>query len=313
MRSQLGAPASRPAAGSGSRSSTCGLPPMPRAADPVDRAPELARRVDVAQERSAARPPTTSTFVRVASPRRRTGASPARARSSGSSTIVDQRRRDRRPLAAGEVARLAPDRAARHHARQLAEQPARRLRVEKITGTSPVATLRDAQLRDGAARRLDARPPPRSSSAGEEARRGPVVAVALLAVGRRRTAARRRTTRSVPRSRREPADVANADRAEHARPNIAPSELVTRVSNASAAASPALRPPDRPRRRRATAPPRPTDPARGRRAPSPRAPAAPRSDRARPAPPARRVSRANRSSAARPADRTCTSPPRAGP
>ena len=183
MLLELGGAASRPARRMKFETPTCGLPPMPRAAEPVERAPELARRVDVAQERAQHALATTSTFVRLGQP---LAVERPRARAargiSGSSTIVDQRRRDRRPLAAGEVARLAPDRAARHHARELARAARAPPRARR-----PPAPRRSGSCARPAWRPCGApprgRPPRRSASAAGEARRGPVGAVALLAVG----------------------------------------------------------------------------------------------------------------------------------
>ena len=218
---------------------------------------------------------------------------------SGSSTMVDQRRRDRasprgrrgsslrRQIAPPEITPASWPTSA---AARLGSEHHRHLAGRRSCATPSLATVRRAASRPTASG--SPRPP-----AKRDAR--PVEAVALLAVGvvaDRLDRRARRTCRGTPPEK--PAEVANAT-APTLRPKIAPSELVTRVSNLRAAASPRARAPQRPRRRRATAPRRPTDRARARsRASSSRAGSSFSSDRARRARASSTVSRANRSSAA---------------
>ena len=167
-------------------------------------APELARRVDVAQERAQ----HALRDQHVGAARQAIAVERPRARARAQQRIVDdldQRRRDRRRL------RGRPGSSTRRQIAPPDITPAswpsspRAASGEKITGAAPVGILRAPSL---ATVRRAASTPTSSASASPrgEARRGPVRPVALLVRRRRRTAARRRATRAcrapTPRTRR---------------------------------------------------------------------------------------------------------------
>ena len=247
-------------------------------------APELARRVDVAEER----PQDPLGDEHVGAAREPLAVVGARAGAAADQRIVDQlaeRRGDRRPFAAGEVGAASPERAAGEHAGQLADEaPARLGREDHRRGAG--RDLARAQLGERAAGGLEA-DRLRIAEAAGEARGAPVDAVALLAVGvvadrldgegDVRPARRAREPRRG--GERRGADAASEDGAVGVGDPLVELERRRLAERGRAAA---------PRRRRATAPTRPTDRDRGARAPSPRAPAARPPDRAPRAPPARR-------------------------
>ena len=200
------------------------------AADPARRrpgrpAPELARRVDVAQER--AQQPARHQHVGRGwrAPRRRTAASRARA------AAADRRRS--RP-AATRPASLRGPRGSSTAARS--RRPTSRRRTGRAARAPPRARRSPAPRRSGSCASPAWPPcgaPPRcptasgSASAAGEARRGPVVAVALLAVGvvAQRLDHERHVRAAQPTE--NPADVANA-----VAPTIAPEHRAVGVGDA---------------------------------------------------------------------------------
>ena len=111
-------------------------------------APSRRRR-----DRSSSTPSSTTTFLREASPSPSYGREPGARAISGSSTMVHQRRRDLRALAAEEVARLAPDGAAGDDAEERAQRAPARLGIEHHRQLAGLDLLR-AELRHRAPRRL---------------------------------------------------------------------------------------------------------------------------------------------------------------
>ena len=167
-------------------------------------APELARRVDVAQERPQHAAPTTSTFVRLGSPSPSNGREPGPRAHQRIVDDLDERRRDRasprgrrgsvdsRQIAPPEITPASWPSSA---ARRLGREDHRRLAGRDLAR---------AQLGDRAARRLEADllgvAPARPRSATRSSR-----SRCASCRRRRRTAARRRATRACRGSRaREP-------------------------------------------------------------------------------------------------------------
>ena len=160
---------------------TCGLPPIAARRRSGRPAPQLARRVHVAQER--AQHPLRHQHVGAAG--QPLTVERPRARAAPQQRIVDdldQRRRDRRPLAAARGRSLA----ARPR------RPTSRPRAGRAARAPRRARRSPAPRRSGSCARPAWPPcaaPPRaptasaSASAAGEPRRGPVRSVALLAVG----------------------------------------------------------------------------------------------------------------------------------